>query len=153
MTMKSASGPQSLLFTLPTCSAPAGVVRFDAKCAGTSDLLGESPMSKRAQPRRQTHGKPKKREPKGAKTADGKLIQGLMVATSTKGSYKDFVVIMGNRMIEWKGTMDVVLLPGAPVDSPTALVHKRCLHEFIGDASLKYWSPKTGRVPPAGRVS
>jgi hypothetical protein len=109
-------------------------------------------MSRRAN-RRQTHGKSKKREPKPATTSDGKLIQGLLEATGTKGVYKDYVVIIGARMIEWNGAVDVVLVPDAPLASAPALIHKKDLHRFIGDAALQYWSPKIGRLPPARRVT
>ena len=105
----------------------------------------------RPRPKYQTHGKRKKREARKATTQDGLLIQGLMSATGVKGSHKDYVVIVGTRMIEWNGAVEVLLLPDAPIDSAPVLIQKRNLSRYIGDAALQYWSPARGRLPPGPR--
>lgn len=91
-----------------------------------------------------------------AKTQNGRDIQKMLVgADKDPRDYKDWVVLHGNRMVEWMGSYEVaatapkavtVEQPEAPpVDFGTLLVHKSKLHEFIGELAEKWWHAKLGR--------
>ena len=82
-------------------------------------------------------------------TRDGQAIHEAMAAAGVKGSYKDFVLLVGSRLIDRSGAVDVTLLPDAPTSGASIeIIHKRDLRRFIGDQALQYWNPRLGRVPP-----
>ena len=85
-------------------------------------------------------------------THEGGLIMEVMAEAGVKGNYKDHVLILGGRMIDRSGTVDVQLLDDAPLSGHKIdIVHKRNLHLFIGEAARRYWVPGIGRVPPPRR--
>lgn len=103
--------------------------------------------------------KPKKPPPRPyalSKTQNGRDIQKMLVnAGKDPRDYKDWVVLMANRMIEWLGSYQITPQSQASVtveqpvsgqvDFGVMLVHKSELHKFIGELSDKWWHRKLGR--------
>jgi hypothetical protein len=57
-----------------------------------------------------------------------------------KGNYKDYVIIAGNRLVDWRGSWEIRTEDEA-IELPTmALTHKRDLHKLIGTVSKVFWS-------------
>jgi hypothetical protein len=87
------------------------------------------------------------------------MIQDLMDEGKVKGSYKDYVVLAGNRLIDWQDSWDMYQSNGESigVDGVT-LMHKARLHKmemldkkFIED---KLWHPRWGRrVHPQAKTN
>lgn len=80
-----------------------------------------------------------------APTANAKIIRDLMAANKVKGKYKDYVIIAGNRLIDWVASYDIIKteddgsVRSAGVDG-MALIHKRNLVNIIGaDMASKFW--------------
>jgi hypothetical protein len=89
--------------------------------------------------KKKSPSKPKKKK---AATPNGKLIQDLMAGNRVKGSYKDFVAIAGNRIIDWIDSYEAYRPNGEPVGvEGVALIHKRALHDIFGEAfASKFWN-------------
>lgn len=70
-----------------------------------------------------------------------------MVENQVRGSYKDYVIIAGYRLIEWTETVDIRNDQGTVGVEGTVLIHKRRLAAVIGpEAAARYWKPGIGRV-------
>lgn len=114
-------------------------------------------MSKRGRDKKRDKRKrkEKKRGPKDAQirkapTTNGRLIQDLMTSRQVKGSFKDYVIIAGNRMIDWVESWDVFTPSGDPLGiEGVVLIHKSKLDTVIDSKfAEKFWHPKHGRVAP-----
>lgn len=117
-------------------------------------------MSRRK--RKKTKSKAKAKEPKingapkykRAKTANGQRIQSMLLSLGwDPGRYKDYVVIFGTVLLDWKDRYEATRTDGSPLTTNQILaVHKSKLHGMIPDkiASL-FWHKSTGtRVVKAG---
>ena len=83
-------------------------------------------------------------------TPNGRQIFELLRLTKKKGNPKDFVIIVGKRMLDYWGSYDMENKEGKSVGvEGVALIHKRELHKVVGDElASKFWNRKTGmRVP------
>jgi hypothetical protein len=91
-----------------------------------------------------------KREKKQPSTANGKMIQDLLDQRKVKGNYKDFMVIAGNRIIDWTGSWDVFNDKGEPTGHDgVILVHKSKIHTIVGEQfARRFWHPRLGRIHP-----
>jgi hypothetical protein len=102
-----------------------------------------------AHKRKQTSPK-MKRKLKPAESASGRMIQDLMRSVGADGSYKDYVVIAGNRLVDWRGSYDIKRAEDSKsvgIPDGVALIHKRKLKNVIGDGAAKmFWRPGVGRV-------
>lgn len=80
-------------------------------------------------------------------TANGKMIQDLMVAHKVKGNHKDFVIIVGSKLMDWTGTYDI-RQRDKPVEARAmALIHKSKLRNVIGpELAGVFWRRGLGRV-------
>ncbi len=80
---------------------------------------------------------------------NARMIRDMMVQDKVKGSWKDYVIITGNRLLNGNGrSFEIKLEEGATtgVDA-VALVHKRKLVNVIGpDEAARFWHPQLGRV-------
>lgn len=95
------------------------------------------------------NAKPKKRsEPP---TVNGKLIQDLMDQKGIRGSFKDYTVIVGCRLVEWSDSWDIFDPAGKPMGfEGVMLVHKRALAQFVGEKfAAKFWNG-VSRTPAKG---
>lgn len=86
---------------------------------------------------------------KNRDTPNGRIIRNLMVAESVKGNHKDYVIIAGNRLVDWQGSYDIVRSSDGKtmgVDG-MALIHKSRLSPIVGDELAKhFWRSGVGRV-------
>ena len=80
-------------------------------------------------------------------TPNGKLIQDLMVAREVKGDYRDFVMIVGARLVDWLGSWDIFNGQGEPVGfEGVLLVHKSKLDTVVDEKfAVKFWDKKLKR--------
>jgi len=96
-------------------------------------------------------GRPARSEKKDTK--GGALIRSLMEAGNKKGNPKNFVVLIGERLIDWTGVIEIIGNDEGFEPSPgMRLVHKRDLHKYIGarQAAL-FWNKRAGvRVSTKG---
>ncbi len=76
-------------------------------------------------------------------TPNGKMIGKFMSEVGEKGSYKDFVIITDNRLVDYTGSCEINR-PNRENDE-MALVHKRDLHKIIGEESKRYWDLELGK--------
>ena len=84
-----------------------------------------------------------------ATSRDGAMILETMAAAGVRGNYKDYVLLLGNRLVDRSGAKDVKVLHDAPLSGAhVEVIHKRDLHRFIGEQALQYWDPRYGRVSP-----
>jgi len=89
---------------------------------------------------------PPKTEPKSVPmpTANACRIHGVMKARKLKGKYKDHVIIVGSRLIDWLGSYEIRVddedgLKRYGVDG-MALIHKSKLKNIIGEeVASKFW--------------
>jgi hypothetical protein len=81
-------------------------------------------------------------------TANAKTIKALMISKKVKGHYKDYVIITGNRLVDWQGTFNITVDDGYTLGvDGLALIHKKRLHMIIGDEQAKrFWHPQLGRI-------
>ena len=91
---------------------------------------------------------------KQSKYANGIMIHDLMKAHKVNGNFKDYVVIVGNRLIDYRRSFDITLDDEGTLGvDGIALVHKRKLKNIIGEkAAAQLWHPIFGRIidlPPA----
>lgn len=101
--------------------------------------------SKTKRAKKATVAKKQQRPQQPAPTANAKIIRDLMVANKVKGKYKDYVIIAGNRLIDWVASYDIIKtdedgsVKSAGVDG-MALIHKRNLSNIIGEEmASKFW--------------
>ena len=88
------------------------------------------------------------------KTPNGRHIVKLMIEEKIKGNYKDYVIIIGDQLLDWRRTMTMKTTEGASVGvNQPVLVHKSKLKNIISqEAAETFWHPRYGRlvdVPPA----
>jgi hypothetical protein len=86
------------------------------------------------------------------KTANGKMIAEMMIEAGIKGDYKDYILLIGERIVEYRRGFTVIFEEGVEPISGVRLVHKKDLHRIIGDDAHKLWHPTCGRLvdlPPA----
>jgi len=91
---------------------------------------------------------------KAGKTPNGKMILDIMTAHKVNGNFKDYVVIVGSRLVEYRRSYDIKLEDGKSLGvNGISLIHKSRLKNVIGDeAAAILWHPILGRavdVPPA----
>jgi hypothetical protein len=91
-----------------------------------------------------TRKNPKKPEKPKASTPNGQMIQDLMTKNGVKGAYKDYVAIVGNRLVDWLDSWDIHNPAGDAVGvEGVALVHKSHLHKTFGEAfANRFWNQK-----------
>ncbi|KKN67581.1 hypothetical protein LCGC14_0460360 [marine sediment metagenome] len=76
------------------------------------------------------------------------MIRKLMATQAMHGNPKNFVVIVGNQLIDTSGTFKGFLSEGGRVVGDSVLlVHKKDLAKIIGKkAALRFWHPDLGLV-------
>ncbi len=81
-------------------------------------------------------------------TSNAKLIRDLMVEKKVKGNWKDYVIIVGNHLTNWKNDFEIRVEEGKTLGvDGVALIHKRNLSPIIGDEQAKrFWHPQFGRL-------
>lgn len=80
-------------------------------------------------------------------TDNGRMIAELMHSKGVKGSQKDFVIIVGRRLIDYRGTYDIRGLEAKHGFSGVNLVHKRDLEKYVGaNESRRFWRRGLGRM-------
>lgn len=114
----------------------------------------EKIVAKKLEIRRKNRTKEEKKE--CAKTAvyhkypNGKNVHECMVGAGYSGDVRDYMVLVGNRMIDYKGSYDIVFESGGKVgvgDDKIRVVHKKLLKNIIGKtAALRFWHPTFGRL-------
>jgi len=91
----------------------------------------------------------KKREKKKPvlPTANATTINNLMKSEGVKGSFKDYVVLAGARLVDWQGSHNIVTLDEKRIGvNGVALVHKKNLKNFLPtEIAETFWHPKLGR--------
>jgi len=83
-----------------------------------------------------------------AKTQNGRSIIQTMLDEKIGGNFKNYVIIVGDQLLDWKKTMTMTASDGfsARVDKPV-LVHKSKLKNIISqEASATFWHPIFGRL-------
>lgn len=82
-----------------------------------------------------------------APTPNAKIIRDLMITQKIRGGFKDYVVIVGKRIVDWQGSYDMVTENGQTVGVKNmALVHKSKLHNIVGaELAARFWRPGIGR--------
>ena len=86
--------------------------------------------------------------PAPAESNNALMIRKLMATQAMHGNPKNFVVIVGNQLIDTSGTFKGFLSEGGRVVGDSVLlVHKRDLAKIIGKkAALRFWHPDLGLV-------
>ena len=85
-------------------------------------------------------------------TDNGRMIAELMHSKGVKGSPKDFVIVVGRRLIDYRGTYDIRGLEAPHGFAGVTLVHKRELERFVGvTESRRFWRRGLGRVHANGQ--
>lgn len=80
-------------------------------------------------------------------TDNGRMIAELMHSKKIKGSPKDFVIVVGRRLIDYQGTYDIRGLEAKHGFAGVSLVHKRELDRVVGpNESRRFWRRGLGRV-------
>lgn len=80
-------------------------------------------------------------------TDNGRMIAELMHSKQLKGSPKDYVILVGRRLIDYKGTFDIGGLKAKHGFGGVTLVHKRELARFVGEQeSRRFWRRGLGRI-------
>jgi hypothetical protein len=83
-----------------------------------------------------------------AKTQNGRHIVRTMLDEKIKGDFKDYVIIVGDQLLDWQKTMTLTAHDGMPVrvDKPV-LIHKSKLKNIISpEAAKAFWHPVFGRL-------
>lgn len=106
---------------------------------------GKSAKKRKAPKKKNAQRKPPRED---ASTPNGKLIQDLMAKREVKGHYKDYVMYVGNRIIDWTGAWDAHNEQGEPVGfDGVLLIHMSKLKDHLGEKfASRYWKPGIGRV-------
>lgn len=82
--------------------------------------------------------------PKGI-TANGRHIYKAMKENNVKGSWKDWVLFVGNQMIERYGTYTIQRGDNVSLNLPIVLLHKSNLAKvFDKNFGEKFWNSKWG---------
>lgn len=106
----------------------------------------QNEMKRQKQRFKARHGKPRSQIQQ--LTSNAKMICELMESEGVKGNYKDYVVIVRDQMMDWAGEYELKMKDGKRVGSEEILlIHKRKLHNIIGDEAAKvFWHPRLGRL-------
>lgn len=103
-------------------------------------------MSSKKKSKRAKKYVPKKKTAKTlppAPTANATIIRDLMIASKVKGKFKDYVVLAGNRIMDWLGSYDVLKQTEDGIKSVgfhgMALIHKSKLRNVIGEQADLFW--------------
>lgn len=87
-----------------------------------------------------------KKEVLASKYPNGKIIYGFVKRTKAKGSFKDYVLITGSRMIDYRNSYNI-MIENKTENNNIYLLHKSKLKNLIGkEEALKFWHPKIGRL-------
>jgi hypothetical protein len=105
---------------------------------GIQDMKNKKKRNKKYVPPKQEERKPV------LPTANAKMIYDLMKEKKARGKYKDHVIIVGSRIIDWLDTYEMAITNEFGVKSygvdGIALVHKSKLSKLIGEeAAKKFW--------------
>jgi len=95
--------------------------------------------------------KAKRKGPREASTANGKMISKLMHARKIRGNPKDWCIIAGARLIDYHGGYDIKHEDFTTLKHEgVVLIEKRKLHLVLGfEIGAKFWNRKVGaRVRP-----
>ncbi len=80
-------------------------------------------------------------------TTNGRVIRDMLLAEKIRGNPKDYVIISGLRLIDYNGSYDIRLENGKASPKTVFLMHKRKLHNVIGDEQARrFWRQGLGRV-------
>ena len=81
-------------------------------------------------------------------TPNARVIQGLMRSRNVKGDYREYVVLTGNSLVDWKGSHTLSTSDGKVIGvKEMALVHKRNLKNFLpSEIAERFWHPKLGTL-------
>jgi hypothetical protein len=89
-------------------------------------------------------GKKENDKPFIPSTVNGRMIYDLMKERKVRGRYKDYVIINGDKLMDWLGTYEIKIIGGKNVaffTNNVILVHKSKLSRFIGkEGEMKFWS-------------
>lgn len=89
---------------------------------------------------------PKKSEPPARITPNGLKIWEVMRESKVKGNYRDYVLFVGNRMLDVYGTYDVTRSDDGKPSKMIALVHKAKLAAVLGpEVGARFWHAKFGK--------
>ena len=101
--------------------------------------------ARRAKKQRESQGIQEKQP---APTANARTIKAMMLEEKVKGNFKDYVIITGNRLLDWRSSYSITVDEGYTLGvNGVALVHKKKLHMIIGDEQAKqFWHPQLGRI-------
>lgn len=76
-------------------------------------------------------------------TNNGRMIAEMMHARRLRGNPKDYVILVGPRLIDFAGTYEIQGM----MQPKVVLVHKRELSRVVGEqASRRFWRRGTGRT-------
>ena len=105
----------------------------------------------RSEPRSKGHQQQKGTKKWRSNTINGRRIEELLRLTKKKGNPKDFVIIVGYRLIDYWADYNLINEAGKTigVEKGIALIHKKDLHKVLGEEfAAKFWRRKAGmRVP------
>jgi len=82
------------------------------------------------------------------RTPNAQMILDAMGAGGVKGNYRDYVLLVGDRLIDWKGSHGIV---NTDDNKPAhvqgiRLVHKKNLKSILPEeVAAQFWHPKLGR--------
>ena len=124
-----------------------GKVSADAKSKAARKIAAKVYAKRKAEHQRVLRSIP---------THNAKIIVDLLVSNRVgkPSDFKNYVIITGNRLVDWAGSQDMYRVEdGKEVGrlgfNGVAIVHKRKLHNIIGDdAADVFWSRKLGRRRP-----
>lgn len=85
---------------------------------------------------------------------NSRKIKHFMINRGVKGSYKDYVILTGNTLVDSFGSYTIAFVSGENDANRSlsgiegvALIHKRDLKILIGEKSArKFWHPRLGRA-------
>lgn len=97
--------------------------------------------------------KPKKQQPapklRPGDTANGGMIRDFLKKVKHRGNPKDFVIIVGNRLLDWWGSYDIMFQPEGEDEAKKmgvngiTLLHKKDLYKVLPeDIAAKFWNKK-----------
>lgn len=86
-------------------------------------------------------------------TVNGNRIAQMMIGVGERGNPKDYVVIVGDTLVDWTGSWNIVIknngggVSKIGVSKAAALVHKSRLDRVIGPKTAGlFWRPGVGRI-------
>lgn len=87
-----------------------------------------------------------KKEALASRYPNGKIIYKYIKETKAKGTFKEYMLIIGNRMLDYRDSYNVIIENRTESDN-IYLLHKSKLKNLIGEEeALKFWHPKIGRL-------